>query len=691
MKFLRCENVPKNTLGDNSAAFSARVLLYPRVFHFDLAQKGFIMCGIAGFLQLSHESLPEQSLTWLKSMTDAMDYRGPDGDGYFIENQVALGHRRLSIIDLGAGAQPMHNYSQTNEIGDLCVTFNGEIYNFQELRRTLQEKGFTFRTNSDTEVILYSWLAYGADCVKHFEGMFAFALWDKKQKILFCARDRFGKKPFYYTLQQGRCIFASELTSLSKFPHLSLSVHPRTLMRFLAYEYVPTPQSIYEEVHKLPPAHSLLIQEGKVLLQRYWDIPCPENTATHQRSEEDLGEELYSLLSQAVKRRMVSDVPLGVFLSGGIDSSIVTGLMAEHSSNIKSFSIGFKESSYDESKYARLVSNYYGTNHYEHILSADDCANILPHVASRLDEPMADASIAPTYLLSQATRKEVTVALGGDGADELFAGYEHFIGFQVAEQYATWPHWLRKGLIEKITPHLPASAGYINLRLATATFLQGAYAPPWQRVQSLLTSFSVDMQKDLWNPELYASHSDFLTNDQLFAPTKELFNHWPASSGASNLDRAFYVYARQFMLDDILTKIDRCSMLNSLEVRSPFLDTLGAEFISKLPVGYKLNKFRRKYLLKKAFSKLLPREILTRNKRGFQIPVAEWLRTSLRPLVEELLGEQYLLRQGIFRTTAVRKLVDAHMSGKEDLRKPLWTLLVLQLWWKAHAPKITLS
>ncbi len=646
------------------------------------------MCGIAGFLQLDHNSLPQDAALWLSRMTDAMEYRGPNGQGHYIDGQIAFGHRRLSIIDLHTGAQPMHSFSSTEQEAEISVTFNGEIYNFLELRKELEKKGYNFKTNSDTEVILHSWHAYGEECVKHLDGMFAFALWDKKQRVLFCARDRFGKKPFYYTMQQGRFVFASELTSLRQFPNLELTVKAPTLMRFLAYEYVPTPQSMYDQVHKIPPAHALLVREGQVQLQRYWDLPYPQHSKHIEQSEEALAEELRILLSKAVQKRMISDVPLGVFLSGGIDSSIVTGIMAEQSAHTKSFSIGFTEASYDESKYADIVAKHYATEHHKHILSAEDCAQILPVVASNLEEPMADASIAPTYLLSQATQKHVTVALGGDGADELFGGYETYIGYQMADTYMRLPQCVRKGFIEKITPHFPASAGYINLRLATATFLQGAYAPPWLRIQNLLTAFTPDMQKGLWNAQIESLHQGFFENERIFAPTKDIFNTWPAHCEAHAIDRAFYLYTRQYMVDDILTKVDRCSMLNSLEVRAPFLDTDVAEFIARLPVRYKINKFRRKYLLKKAFAKLLPQEILTRNKRGFQIPVAAWLRTSLRPLVEELLGTEYLQKQGLFHAPAVRQLVEAHMSGSKDLRKPLWTLLVLQLWLKKNAPTI---
>lgn len=634
------------------------------------------MCGIAGFCTLDNSPLHPESSHWLRTMTDLLAHRGPDGQGAWLEGSVALGHRRLSIIDLSSGAQPM-----SDPANRVTVVFNGEIYNFAEIRSELEARGCEFRTRSDTEVILHGWLVWGTACLERFDGMFAFALWDAQERTLFCARDRFGKKPFCYTLQNNYFAFASELTALASLPLLKLSVAPHTLMRYLAYEYVPTPESMYSQVRRLPPAHYLLLKNGKLQIERYWDMPTP---CPAQASEEELAAELRRLLTQAVRRRMVSDVPLGVFLSGGIDSSIVAGLMASLSPKIQTFSIGFTEASYDESRYARLVAKYYGTDHHERILSADECADILPSVITRLDEPMADASVAPTYLLSGVTREKVTVALGGDGADELLAGYEHYIGFKVAEWYNALPALVRKGCIEPLARHLPASAGYINPRLAVATFLQGAHAPAWQRVQTMLTAFTPEMQQELWQ----RPDADFLRPERLFAPTHEQYAHWKE---AKPLERAFHVYARQFLLDDILVKVDRCSMMHSLEVRAPFLDKDVANFVAMLPVELRLNGFKRKYLLKKACADLLPREILQRNKRGFQIPVAAWLRGKLRPLVEELLGEGYLRAQGLFDPAMVRRLVDSHMSGQADLRKPLWTLLVLQLWLQHHAPQIVVE
>ena len=638
------------------------------------------MCGIAGICQVDASPLTPEAGQWVKAMTDRMSHRGPDGEGQWSSGPVCLGHRRLSIIDLSGGGQPMHSAD-----GQMTVTFNGEIYNYAELKEQLTALGGQFQTSSDTEVILEGYRIWGPDCLARFDGMFAFALWDNQQRRLFCARDRFGKKPFFYTVQQGRLYFASELTGIEQLRHLSLTMNPQAVMRYLAYEYVPTPHSVYTEVQSLPPSHMLLLQDGNLSISRYWDMPMPDES--DKRSDNELCEELRFLLSRAVRRRMVSDVPLGVFLSGGIDSSIVAGLMARQSSTaIKTFSIGFSEASYDESRYARIVAKAFATDHHERVLSAEECADTLPGIISRMDVPMADASVAPTWLLSGVTREKVTVALGGDGADELWAGYEHYIGFKVAQWYNAAPSALRRGIIEPLAQLLPSSAGYINPRLAVATFLRAAHAPAWQRVQTMLTAFTPDMQESILDDAFKAQQPGFLAPEVLFAPTREHYDHWQPQNAATPLARAFHVYARQFMLDDILVKVDRCSMLHSLEVRAPFLDKDAAEFAARLPVSRKLHGFKRKWLLKKAFAELLPDEILYRNKRGFQIPVAQWLRGRMRPLMEDLLNESTLKAQGIFNYQAVRALMDEHVPGRADLRKPLWTLLVFQLWWRARHP-----
>ena len=635
------------------------------------------MCGIAGIVNLAGESLPPESSQWVKAMTDRMEHRGPDGEGLWMGGPVCLGHRRLSIIDLAGGTQPMLSHDRR-----FSIVFNGEIYNYAALRRELEEYGGRFDTQSDTEVILEGYRYWGMDCLEHFEGMFGFALWDVTHQRLFCARDRFGKKPFFYTLQNGQLYFASELSALEEVRHLRFTVAPESVIRYLAYEYVPGPQTMYEEVQTLPPAHFLLFEQGRMHQDRYWDMPVPDEQDS--RSSAELCEELRHLLTQAVQRRMVSDVPLGVFLSGGIDSTIVAGLMARHSTvPVKTFSIGFTEAAYDESRYARAAARAFGTEHHERVLSAGDCADILPKIVSGMDVPMADASVAPTWLLSAVTREKVTVALGGDGADELWAGYEHYIGFKVAEWFNRLPETLRQTM-EALARHLPSSAGYVNPRLAVQTFLRAAHVPAWQRVQTMLTALPPDMLKSVICRDFKEYVSGKLEGDAIFAPTRLQYEHWLPLEAVSPLARAFHVYVRQYLPEDILVKVDRCSMLHSLEVRAPFLDRDVAEFTARLPVRHKLHGFRRKWLLKRAFADLLPREILHRNKRGFQIPVAQWLRGRLRPLMEDMLSETALRQQGIFDAKAVRALMDDHVTGRADLRKPLWTLMVFQLWWRAH-------
>ncbi|MHC1713275.1 MAG: asparagine synthase (glutamine-hydrolyzing) [Solidesulfovibrio sp.] len=634
------------------------------------------MCGIAGFVWPASAGLPPESerLSWLSAMTGAMAHRGPDGEGLLLDGPAALGHRRLSIIDLAAGSQPMEDAD-----GRAVVTFNGEIYNYRELRARYAARGFHFRTNSDTEAILAAWLLDGPDGLDALEGMFSFALWDRASRTLFAARDRFGKKPLYYTVQNGVLAFASELNAFEKVPFVRLETPVAALMRFVAYEYVPTPETIYKDVFKLRPGHWLLFKDGNLTTGSYWDMPLPGPEP--KASEDELCDELRLLLAQAVKRRLVADVPLGVFLSGGIDSSTVAALMAGMVSRIKTFSIGFSEASYDESRYARMVASRFATDHHERILSADACGSLLPDIVARFDEPMADPSIVPTYLLSQVTRESVTVALGGDGPDELFYGYEYFPAFKLAAAYNRLPAFARRRLLEPLARMLPNSAGYINPRFVADTFLAGATAPEWLRVQTWLSAFTAEAQANLWR----APTSGLSSPEALFAPTRELYQGFPA---ADPLARVGYVFARQYMLDYILVKVDRCSMMHSLEVRAPFLDRDVAEFICRLPSRYKLRGAKRKYLLKKAVAGILPKEILGRGKRGFLIPTAAWLRKQLRPQMDALLGERHLKEQGIFNPQEVTRLVTEHASGAVDHRKKLWTLLVLQLWLNHHKPSI---
>ncbi len=632
------------------------------------------MCGIAGIALLNQADMLEpEAEARVRLMTDRMAYRGPDGSGVLLRGSVCLGHRRLSIIDLAGGSQPMWDHT-----GTLCIVFNGEIYNFLELRAEMEKDGARFTSSSDTEVILEAYRRWGTDCLEHLDGMFAFALWDEANRRLFGARDRFGKKPFFYTVQQGRLHFASELSCLTSLPGLSFTLDERALMRYLAYQYVPCPYTMFREAMQLPPAHGFVLEKGSLNIFRYWQLPSADTRVVDER---EACEELRSLMRTAVRRRMISDVPLGVFLSGGIDSTIVTGLMAELSPTpIQSFSIGFQEASYDESRYARTAAAAFGTTHEEKVLRADECADLLPQIVSDMDVPMADASVAPQWLLARMTREHVTVALGGDGSDELWCGYEHYIGFDITSHYNRVPAFLRRGIIEPLCRHMPASSGYINPRLATETFLRAAVQPAWLRIQSMLTACPPDMQKRL----LRLEDNGFLDINSLYAPTREAYD---MDTGAAPLHRACCTYVRGFLLDDILVKVDRCSMLNSLEVRAPFLDRGVAEFTARLPMHCKLRGLKRKYLLKKAFADLLPGQIRKRNKRGFQIPVADWLRGRMRPVMEDLLDRESLAAHGYFNADEVRRLMDDHISGRRDLRVPLWTLMVFQLWWRRHVQR----
>ena len=635
------------------------------------------MCGIAGVFRLDRSPLPEDSEGWVRKMTAALLHRGPDGSGIYRSGPVCFGHRRLSIIDLATGSQPMTSHDQR-----FCITYNGELYNFAELKKELEELGAYFTTNSDTEVILESYRFFGTKALSRFEGMFAFALYDTATRTLFLARDRFGKKPLFYTVQNGCFYFASEITALATQSSLSLSLDPTSFIHYLAYEYVPAPETIYREVTSLPPAHFLMLSAAHCVHERYWEMPPPLKDVSEE--SEELCAQLRFLLTRAVKRRLISDVPLGVFLSGGLDSSIVTALMAQESTHaVKTFSIGFEEASFDESRYARLISELFATDHHEEILSAESCADLLPKIVQKMDVPMADASIAPTYLLAELTARHVTVALGGDGSDELWAGYENYAAFRIAQWYRRFPKLLRAGLIEPVSRILPASQGYVNLRLAMQTFLSGVYAPTWLGIQKLLTSCGIPLLTEILNHDFAEAHKDLLNEAVLFSSTRLEFEHWRGD--AQPLARAFHVYVRQYLPEDILLKVDRCSMLHSLEVRAPFLDRDLAEFTARLPLSEKFYRLKGKKLLRKAMTGLLPKSILYRNKRGFQIPVAAWLRGRMRPLVEELLGEERLRKQGLFDPYGVRRLMDEHFKGTIDRRKQLWTLLVFQLWLDAHA------
>lgn len=636
------------------------------------------MCGIAGFVENGEVLTIESPNRVLRAMTETLRHRGPDGDGYFVEGPAALGHRRLSIIDLETGDQPMKN-----EDGAVAVVFNGQIYNFKDLRRELEEQGHVFRTRSDTEVIVHAYEEYGDGCLNRFNGMFAFAVWDAKTRRLFAARDRMGQKPFYYALCGNTLVFGSELKALLRYPALRPRVTPYTLSRYLAYGYVTPPDTIYEGIHELPPAHRLTYANGRVTVDPYWVIDF-EWADLGGLDETALARRFLDLLRDAVKLRLVSDVPLGVFLSGGIDSSAIVAMMCDlmPPKDVKTFSIAFREEQYDESSYARLVARHFGTDHHERVLDMGTMLERLPDLIARMDEPFSDSSLSPTSLVSEFARSEITVALGGDGGDELFAGYSTFWVDRVASAYAALPRWLRRGLFEPPALALFEALRLPRLRRATEYIGAGADTPePWRVMMWSEAAIPPAAQE----PLLAAPDPQLLRPEILYATTAK--DH-AVAPGRSRLSRLQYQFQKDYLPNDILTKVDRASMGHSLEVRAPMLDPRIIDFANALPDRLKLRGRRGKLFLRRALRGVLPDAILTRPKMGFGIPLAEWLRTGLRPHMERVMKPEFLEAQGLFRPEEIECLWREHLSGRRNHRGPLWTFLAFQLWYEHHTPEL---
>ena len=624
------------------------------------------MCGICGYIQRDRSK--GVSVKVLKSMMDTLVPRGPDDEGTFIKDNIALGHRRLSIIDLNTGHQPM-----SSDDGLITIVYNGEVYNFPELKNILANKGRPFRTHSDTEVILRAYEEYGEDCVKHFNGMFAFAIWDARKESLFLARDRFGKKPLYYAQFDNQFIFASELKAILKHPSARKEINLDALGKYLAYEYVPSPYSIFKNISKMEPASTLTLKDGNIKTSYYWDLRFDTMDHIDVRQAE---ERLLALLKESVRKRLISDVPLGVFLSGGIDSSAVVAMMAEliDPKQIKTFSIGFKEKSFDESSDARRVAKHFGTDHREEILSPDMMLDIFPAILDLLDEPFADSSIIPTYLVSRFTRKHVKVALGGDGGDELFLGYPSFLAHKINGYLNTMPGAIKKLPLEILTRMTATSTSYMSTNFKAKRFLRGLDFPEDVRHQVWIGSFTPKEQK-----ELFSSNAGLLHDiDSIYARTKGLFAN---VAKEDSLDRAIYTYVKTYMTDDILTKVDRASMANSLEVRAPFLDTEFAEFACSIPSSLKLKNFKTKFILKSALKNKLPKETLAKSKQGFAVPVAKWLKEDLKGLLSEAFAKSKIEREGIFNYSYVKNLTDEFVANKNDTRKEIWALFMFEMWY----------
>jgi len=610
-------------------------------------------------------------------MIRQLKHRGPDFQGGWwqpgrFDAAVGLGHARLSILDLSSGAnQPFFNADQT-----IGIVFNGEIYNFLSLKEELQQSGkYTFRTTSDTEVLLYLYEEYGEDLFGKINGMFAFAIYDFRTGKTLLARDRMGKKPLHYSIKGDTLIYGSEPKSLLQHPLVSKTISPDALNAYLTFEYVPTPYSIYQDIQKLEPGHYLLFEKGQVTARKpFWTVQFNHQPITFETALNRFDE----LLNDATASRLVADVPLGVFLSGGLDSSTIAYYAQKNSDRpIQTFSIGFKEKSYDEADYARAVAKHLGTDHHEKVLTARDSLDLLPGIATELDEPFADASIIPTYLLSQFTREQVTVALGGDGSDELLAGYPTFTSDYVRGVYGRMPK-LMHSLANRVAELIPVSDNNISLDFKAKQFLKGFQEKPAYTHTLWLGSFSPAQKRSLLSAEVLAQLTD---RTGLGLIDKHLAN-LPASTSA--FDQTSYIYYMTYLLDDILVKVDRASMYNSLEVRAPFLDYRIVDFANSLPESFKRKGLSGKYILKALMRNKIPNEIIDRPKKGFGIPLSQWLRNELKPLCNELLSDASLQQHGLFDPAYVRQLQQEHYAGKQNHRKLLWTLMVFQQWYQHY-------
>ncbi len=620
------------------------------------------MCGIAGEVSLS--GAPDAAA--VRRMTAAIAHRGPDADGFFTEGPAALGHRRLSILDLEGGVQPMTREGVT-------LVFNGQAYDHDALREELRKEGHAFSTRSDTEVVLRAYLQWGDEFVTRVHGMFAVALWDSRQRALILARDRLGKKPLYYAHRGERLSFGSELKALFAHGGLGRELDREALVQYLAVEYVPAPRSIIAGVAKLPAGHVARFDERGLSLRRYWELPAPDG---RKLSPEDAAAELTTLLDSAVKKRLVADVPVGVFLSGGVDSTSITALAIRHKNPLSTFSIGFEEASFDESAFAKLAAERLGTVHHTEMLSGTACLDLLPEAVASLDEPFADPSFLPTLLLSRFTRKHVKVALAGDGGDELFAGYDPFLAHRPAQLLAALPGPALAAL-RRAVQLLPSAQTNMSLDFRLKQLLRGAAQPAALRHQAWIGSFLPDELSNLLRPELRPLASAEVA---FAAVLEEARRGRDLGVSEGSVDEALRFYATRYLVDDILVKADRASMAASLEVRAPFLDTAVVEFAARLPWQLKLSMTKTKVVLKRALAGLVPEEILARPKKGFGIPVAAWIRGPLRPLFEDLFSAPALDGSGVLEPKAARALLDRHLRGEADLRKPLWTLGMFLLW-----------
>jgi len=638
------------------------------------------MCGIAGLWSFNRQ-IDEAVLI---SMRDALTYRGPDDAGAYIdpEHNVGLGHRRLSILDLSPlGHQPMSNDNES-----IWTTYNGEVYNFKEIREDLTKKGYNFKSNSDTEVVVKAYEEWGVDCVHKFIGMFAIAIWDKRQKKLYLLRDRAGVKPLYYYHKDGLFLFGSELKALMIHPDFEKDVDFNILPLYLRYGYIPAPFTIFKNTYKLRPGHYLCVSDNNISEVKYWDIVDFYLKDPIDASEDEISDELESLLIDSFKYRLVSDVPVGIFLSGGIDSTALTALLQKNTNTqLKTFSIGFYEDEYDEAKWSKKIANHLDTDHTEYYLSVKDSFNIIERLPEIYDEPFADNSGIPTYLISRLTRQDVTVALSADGGDELFCGYKRFRDLNYLNSlFLKFPSYIRNSIIKTLNA---VSADKVDQLYRVSKFILphvANFKDRYSKVRNILCeSNNGDFENlykiavSVWMPEdlkrlMSANHN--LMFKTYFEDTFQRLR------GQDFLTRMMAADFKTYMVDDILTKVDRATMSVGLEGRDPFLDHRLAEYVARIPLSLKYKNGVSKYILRKILYKYVPKSLLERPKRGFAVPLHKWLKGDLSALLGHYLNEHKLRKEGIFNASVIASWVKDYMSGSSINVNKLWSLLMFEMW-----------
>jgi asparagine synthase (glutamine-hydrolysing) len=619
------------------------------------------MCGICGLVSLDGATAPDPAV--LAAMNETLLHRGPDSDGSVIDGPCGLAMRRLSIIDLAGGDQPI-----ANEDGRIQVVQNGEIYNYRDLREELRGRGHTFSTHSDTEVLVHLYEERGPAFVEALRGMFAIAIWDSRESRLLLARDRFGIKPLYYRVAGGTVSFGSELKALLRQPGFSREIDPQALESFLAFNSIPSPLTIFKEARKLPAGHTLIAERGEVRVARF-ARPAPASAdQVRNEGDEALAAELRDRLRDSVRAHLVSDVPVGVLLSGGIDSAALTAMAAGESGyRVSTFSIGFEESSFDELGQARLVAERYGTDHHELVLRPD-AVDLLPRLVEAFDEPFGDSSALPTYLVSQLASGTVKVVLSGEGGDELFGGYYTYVADRLAPRLGRAAQLLRP-----LVDLLPSSSEKVSFDYKAKRFMRGAHLPPVERHHAW---------KEIFSPE---AQDDLLAGDRISDPVDAYRARYAETEGAPELARLQDLDLGIYLVDDLLVKTDRSSMAHSLEARVPFLDTEVADLALALETRQKVRGLSTKRLLRRAVEPLVPNEIVRGRKQGFSIPVAAWLRGDLEPFARDVLSPETIERQGCLRPEAVTRVLDEHVSGREDLSRQIWGLLSFTLWFDRYA------